>query len=96
MRIFGNYFALSLYSDTDDNEDDDENSMDDSKIDEEVPMLKPSKFRLPAFHPNDGSLISFGHRLSPAHFPPLSEEQLLIYKRPGSIESLESYDPVNR
>ena len=46
---------------------------------------------------NEGSIISgFGHRLSPSHFPPLLEEQLLIYKRPGSIESLdESFDPIN-
>jgi len=29
------------------------------------------------------------------HFPTLLEEQLLIYKRPGSVESLESFDPVN-
>ena len=35
-------------------------------------------------------------RLSPSHFPTLLEEQLLIYKRPGSVESLESFDPVNR
>ena len=34
-------------------------------------------------------------RLSPSHFPTLLEEQLLIYKRPGSVESLESFDPVN-
>ena len=45
---------------------------------------------------NEGSIISgFGHRLSPSHFPPLLEEQLLIYKRPGSVESLESFDPIN-
>ena len=34
-------------------------------------------------------------RLSPSHFPTLLEEQLLIYKRPGSVESLESFDPIN-
>ena len=65
---------------------------EDIEFDEEALMLpkRSSGFK-------SSSIISGFERarLSPSHFPTLLEEQLLIYKRPGSVESLESFDPVN-
>ena len=72
--------------------DGDDLDAEDVDYDEEALMLpKRSQFK-------SSSIISGFERarLSPSHFPTLLEEQLLIYKRPGSVESLESFDPVNR
>ena len=69
---------------------DEDEDPDDLEEDDALLQSKRSRVRT-----NEGSIVSgFGQRLSPSHFPPLLEE-LLIYKRPGSVESLESFDPVN-
>ncbi len=88
--------------DDEENDEDDENEQE-AEFDEEALLLKKasSAFRFP-FRNAEGSIISdlsarFGPKLSPGHFSPLSGEDLLLVDKAGhgSMESLDSYDPIN-